>query len=266
MSLFSLQNPESILITGASGGLGGALARSYAAPDRILLLQGRDGERLSSIAAACRDRGARVEMIACDLRHSGNWTAVLRDLTERQPIDLAIVNAGVTSSVDVASGLEDWVAVQDVMDVNLNAALATVHVLAQAMRQRGCGQIALISSLSAYFGLPVTPSYCASKAALKAYGESLRGSLAGFGIAVNVVLPGFVETDMSARFPGPKPFQQSPDTAAAVVRRGLARNRARIAFPAPLSWGMWWLSVLPPGVSLGILKRLGFCGRPTPNA
>jgi short-subunit dehydrogenase len=152
------------------------------------------------------------------------------------------------------------------MEVNLHAALATAHVLAQVMRQRGCGQIALISSLSAYFGLPVTPSYCASKAALKAYGESLRGSLAGFGIAVNVVLPGFVETDMSARFPGPKPLQQSPDAAAAVIRRGLARNRARIAFPAPLSWGMWWLSVLPPGVSIRILKRLGFCGSHTPDA
>lgn len=261
MNPFSLQNPASILITGASGGLGGALARGYAAPDRILVLQGRDGERLSGIAAACRDRGAQVEVITCDLRHTDNWMAVLRDLTGRQPIDLAIVNAGVTSGIDVASGMEDWAAVQEILDVNLNAALATVHVLAPAMRQRGCGQIALISSLSAYFGLPVTPSYCASKAALKAYGESLRGSLAGSGIAVNVVLPGFVETDMSARFPGPKPFQQSPDAAAAMIRRGLARNRARIAFPAPLSWGLWWLSVLPPDVSTWILRCLGYSGR-----
>ncbi len=261
MQQCNLPNPASILITGASGGLGGALARGYAAPDRILLLQGRDGNRLSSIAAICRDLGAQVEMIICDLRNKDNWTTALRDLVGRQPIDLAIVNAGVTSSVEGSFGLEDWAAVQEILDVNLNAALATVHVLAPAMRQRGCGQIALISSLSAYFGLPATPSYCASKAALKAYGESLRGSLAGFGIAVNVVLPGFVETDMSARFPGPKPFQQSPDAAAAMIRRGLARNRARIAFPAPLSWGMWWLSVLPPDVSTWILRCLGYSGR-----
>lgn len=258
-------HPATILITGASGGLGRALATAYAMPEGLVLLQGRDGDRLRGTADACRNRGARVEIIACELRDTNSWMAVLRDLAGRQPIDLAIVNAGVSGSIDNAAGLEDWQAVENVLDVNLRAALATVDVLVPAMRRRGRGQIALISSLSAYFGLPVTPSYCASKAALKAYGESLRGGLAEFGIAVNVVLPGFIETDMSARFPGPKPFQQSPDAAAAVIKRGLAHNRARIAFPAPLSWGMWWLSVLPPGVSIGILKRLGFCGRPTPH-
>jgi short-subunit dehydrogenase len=153
-----------------------------------------------------------------------------------------------------------------VIDVNLKAAMALSHALIPGMRRRGSGQIALMSSLSAYFGLPVTPAYCASKAGLKAYGEALRGWLAPEGIAVNVVLPGFVASAMSDRFPAPRPFMMQPARAARLIRRGLARNRAHVAFPWPLRLGMWSLGLLPPDLSLLILRRLGFgAGRRPPG-
>jgi short-subunit dehydrogenase len=253
-----LRSPASVLITGASGGLGAALARCYAEPGRTLILHGRDEERLARVAADCGGRGARVRTEVLDLAQPAAVLPWLRALTSEVPVDLAIVNAGVTSSIDADSREESWERVRNVMAVNLDAALATVAGVLPQMRRRGSGQIALISSLSAYYGLPLTPAYCASKAALKAYGEALRGALAGEGIAVNVVLPGFVESAMSEVFRGPKPFLMPAERAARIIRRGLARNRARIAFPFPLSWGMWWLAVLPPAVSGRILRALGY--------
>jgi short-subunit dehydrogenase len=246
------------LITGASGGIGGALARRYAQPGRSLILQGRDPARLESIVDACRALGAEVQSAVVDFsdrQETANW---LEQLATQTAIDLLIVNAGITSNVrDNAEG-ETWDAVQQVIDVNLHAAMHTVNSLLPAMRRQGRGQIALISSLSAYHGLGLTPAYCASKAALKAYGEALRGWLGSEGIAVNVVLPGFVETSMSARFPAAKPFMLRPDKAAQIIERGLARNRARISFPFPLNLAMWGLSVLPTALSERILRVLGY--------
>ena len=135
------------------------------------------------------------------------------------------------------------------------------HVeLLPSMRARGHGQIALVSSLAAYYGLPVTPSYCASKAGIKAYGEAMRGWLAGEGICVSVVMPGYVESQMCREMPGPKPFMWSPERAAAYIRQGLARNEARISFPFPLNLGTWFLAVLPAALSERILRLFKYGG------
>jgi short-subunit dehydrogenase len=117
-----------------------------------------------------------------------------------------------------------------------------------------------MSSLAAFFGLPVTPSYSASKAALKAYGEALRGWLAPEGIRISVVMPGYVESQMCRDMPGPKPFLWPADKAARFIKRRLARNQARISFPFPLNYGTWWLSVLPPAISERILGLLDYGG------
>jgi short-subunit dehydrogenase len=123
------------------------------------------------------------------------------------------------------------------------------------MATRGYGQIALMSSLGAYVGMPISPAYNASKAALKVYGDGLRGWLAPQGVGVSVICPGFVESAMSDKYPGPRPFMLSAEHAAQIIRKGLADNRAVIAFPLPLAMTMRFLALLPTDWSLA-LQRL----------
>src|SRR5690606_5217139 len=128
--------------------------------------------------------------------------------------ELAIVNAGINTHVGPNGEQEAWAEVEKLVAVNILGVMATVEGLLPKMRNRGSGQIALVSSLAAWFGLPFTPSYCASKAAIKAYGESLRGLLADDGLRVNVVMPGYVDSAMCRAMPGPKPFLWDTERAA----------------------------------------------------
>jgi short-subunit dehydrogenase len=120
--------------------------------------------------------------VTFDVRDAEAWIAELRTLSSQHVIDLAIVNAGVSRAIGEGLEAECWDVARAVLAVNLDGALATVAGVLPEMRQRGAGQLALVSSLAAYFGLPITPTYCASKAALKVYGEALRGWLAPQGI------------------------------------------------------------------------------------
>jgi short-subunit dehydrogenase len=258
LSRRSWRHPSTILITGATGGIGAALARGYAQSGRTLILHGRDTSRLASLTRECELRGAQVHNVSFDLRDAAAAIALLRSLSAKHAIDLAIVSAGVSRAAREGLEAEDWDTARAILAVNLDGAIATVAGVLPAMRRRGFGQIVLVSSLAAYFGLPITPIYCASKAALKVYGEAMRGSLASQGIAVNVVLPGFVRTRMSDGFPGAKPFLMSPERAATLIRHGLEHNRGRIAFPRSLAWAMWLLTVLPAPLSQWTVRTAGF--------
>ncbi len=249
-----------ILITGATGAIGGALAEAYAAPGVELHLHGRNEAKLSAVGQRCIALGATVLIQCLDVRDTAALRAWLDELCVTEALDLVIINAGMNTHIGPAGEAEPWDEVEALLDINLKAAMAMVHAVLPAMRQRGRGQIALVSSLAGYFGLPVTPSYCASKAAIKAYGEALRGWLAPEGIRVNVIMPGYVESPMCEAMPGPKPFLWQPAKAARFIRRGLARDKARISFPFPLNLGTWFLAVLPAALSLRILSLLGYRG------
>lgn len=252
------QTALSVLITGATGGIGQALAEEYAAPGVSLSLQGRRVEVLRGLAARCEARGAQVCTTVLDLRDRNALRAWLDVQAGEALPDLAIINAGVNVAARQSGGGEDWNDVERLLEVNVRASLMVAHVLGERMRRRGTGQIALMSSQAAWRGLPVTPSYSASKAALKVYGESLRDGLARHGVHVNIVMPGYVTSPMCAAMPGPKPFEWDAARAARRIRRGLAADHARISFPFPLSLGCWLLAGLPPGLSGRLLNWLGY--------
>lgn len=252
--------PKTILITGATGAIGGALAIVYAAPGITLYLQGRDRTKLATLEARCTALGARVETEGLDVRDMAALDAWLANVCQRSPPDLVIPCAGININTGPTGDGERWGDMDALMDINIRAVMATVNRVLPAMRARGHGQIALISSLAAYFGLPATPSYCASKAAIKAYGEALRSGLEAHGIWVNIVMPGYVESYMCDEMPGPKPFLWSPEKAALAIKQGLKKNRPRISFPFPLNLGCWFLAALPAGISARFLKLFHYSG------
>lgn len=251
-------SPRTILITGASGSIGSALARAYAAPDVILVLHGRNEDKLNLVASDCEALGAQVILGVFDMTDTPQLQAWVQDIDYNHSIDLLIANQGMNINIGPTGEGEDWLQIERLLDVNLRATMALVNAALKPMRARGHGQIALMSSLAGFFGLPLTPSYSASKAGVKAYGEALRGWLAPHGIQVSVVMPGYVESDMCEAMPGPKPFLWSAERAAGVIKRRLARNHARISFPFPLNIGTWFLAVLPPEISIKILGWMGY--------
>ncbi|MDN3553985.1 SDR family NAD(P)-dependent oxidoreductase [Halomonas almeriensis] len=250
--------PRSLLITGATGAIGGALARHYAAPGIRLVLHGRRAEPLEAVARTCRDAGAEVELSRVDLTDD---TALGEWLEQLALPDVVIANAGQNLHAEPGEEMEDWQATSRLLDINLRTPMAMAHHLAPRMAERGHGQLVFLSSLAAWHGLPLTPSYSASKAGIKAYGEALRGWLTPRGVGVSVVMPGYVSSPMCHDMPGPKPWQIDADAAARRMARGIARNKARISFPFPLNLGCWCLAVLPAGLAQPILRWMGY-GRP----
>ncbi|MCD6026112.1 MAG: oxidoreductase, short-chain dehydrogenase/reductase family [Solimicrobium sp.] len=254
----STREPKKILITGATGAIGGALAQAYASSQNTLYLQGRNMPRLEELAVICRGLGAKVITKVLDVKDSDALVQWLHELCQQDTIDLVIANAGVNSNIGPECQGEQWENIRGLIEVNLLSLMLVAETMIPFMRARGNGQIALISSLAGYFGLPITPSYCASKAGVKAYGEALRGWLKPYDVRVNVVMPGYVDSAMCRAMPGPKPFLWQPEKAARYIKLGLAQNRPRISFPFPLNLGTWFLAALPAGISERIVRALNY--------
>ncbi|MBU9401233.1 SDR family NAD(P)-dependent oxidoreductase [Burkholderia multivorans] len=250
--------PTRVVITGASSGIGYALALAYASPGVKLGLVGRNRRRLQACAEACAERGAEVVTGALDVREADGLKSWLHAFDDVFPIELLIANAGVASTLKSASDWEGSERIADVVDTNFYGAVHTILPVVDRMRVRKRGRIAMVSSIAALRGMAISPAYCASKAAIKAYGDSIRPLLHRHGIGVSIVLPGFVKTEMSDVFPGDKPFMWSADRAAAYIRRKLIAGRAEIAFPGPLVLGMRLLPLLPCAIADAILDKLSY--------
>ena len=244
-----------IVVSGASRGIGEAVAVAYAAPGVTLGLIGRDQARLAAVAARCRARGAAVDEIVLDVRERDALAARLGDFDAVRPVDLVIANAGVALPAgEPGRDLSSY----DEIDINLVGALNTVLPLLPAMTARGRGQIAFVSSLAAFAPLPGSPGYSASKAAVLVYGLALRERLRPHGVRVSVICPGYIDTEMGARYRGWRPLAMSAERAAGLIRRGLERDRAVVAFPRRLALAARLSTLVPEPVRRAGLAAFSF--------
>ncbi len=245
----------SIVITGATSGIGRALALEYARPGVHLTLMGRNPERMGSVLAAVKERGAEVSGVLVDVQDRALLAQAIDAIDEQRPIDLAIANAGITSGIGGGRDFESADAVRAVLNINLLGVINTLDPLVQRMVARRRGHIAIIGSLAALRGLPYSPAYSAAKSAIHAYGEGLRPTLRRHGVTLSIVAPGFVKTPLNTDIKAPRPFEISSETAARLIRRGLDRKRAQVVFPRSLYLGLRLLGLLPARLGDALLGR-----------
>jgi short-subunit dehydrogenase len=249
-----MMNPKSIMITGASSGIGEALARAYAAPGIFLALVGRDHARLLRVAEACSRAGAHIEYAVIDVADAqalGEW---IDHVCREHPIDLVIANAGISGGT--SGGTESESQTRRVLAVNVEGVINTVLPLIPRMAQRQRGQIALMSSIASFRGLPGAPAYCASKAYVRVWGEALRPDLEPRGITVSVICPGFVVSRMTATNRFRMPLLMPADQAAKIIVAGLERGKARISFPWRLYALVQIIAALPQRLIDVLMRRL----------
>ena len=247
-----------IVITGASSGLGAALARAYATPGAMLGLLGRDRTRLDATARACEASGARVRAATLDVADAPAMADWLCAFDDDSPVELLIANAGTSAGPAPGSPSEGVETASRQVAVNLLGTIHTVEPLLPALCARRRGRVAVVASIAAYRGLPYSPGYCASKAGLRAYGEALRPRLEPRGVGLTVVCPGFFDSPMTDRFDGGTPFLISSEGAARLVKRGIDRGRRRVAFPWPLVRGLQFCDIAPAAIGDMILRHFRF--------
>jgi NADP-dependent 3-hydroxy acid dehydrogenase YdfG len=238
-----LLHASSILITGAAGGIGTAVAKLYAAPGVDLFLGDIEVEPLENIASQCRSLGAQTWSTVVDVTNRQDMADWITQSHQIRPLDLIIALAGISRGS--RSREETTEETRSVFAINLDGMLNTVEPAIPLFRHRGKGQIALMSSLAGSRGFPVAPSYCATKAAIRVYGEALRCRLLRENIVVSVINPGFVQSTMTDANPYPMPFRVSAEQAARIVKTRLAKGQARICFPLPFAAGSYVLRLLP---------------------
>lgn len=242
-------------ITGASTGIGRRLALDLADEGYVVAATARDEEGLVSLAREAAGRRGRVVPFLCDVTEEKAMERTVETIeTELGPITLAIFNAG-SYSPTFGERLEALNFVST-FKVNLFGVIHGLVPVADRMRDRGFGQIAIVGSVTAYFGLPTAAAYGGSKAALNNIAQSLRYDLDKLNIRLQIVNPGFVDTPLTARNRFPMPALLSVAEASRRIRRGLATGGFEIAFPRRLVWTMKAMRMLPAGLVYRFMRRL----------
>ena len=245
--------PPRLFITGASSGIGEALAKYYAARGGTLGLAARDHEKLVTVAKALATLGARqVTCYPLDVADAAQLQAAAEDfITRHGAPDIVIANAGVSSGT-LTEHAEDLAAFRRILETNVFGLSATFSPFIATMRNAaGDGRarrLVGIASIAGIRGLPSAGAYSASKAAAIAYLESLRVELRSSGIKVVTIAPGYIKTPMTAVNPYPMPFLLSADEAARRFARAIDRGVSYTVIPWQMGIVAKALRLLPNGL------------------
>jgi NAD(P)-dependent dehydrogenase (short-subunit alcohol dehydrogenase family) len=247
---------RSVLITGASSGLGRAFALQCAAPGVELHLSGRDATRLEAVAAACRANGAAAQACVLDVRDAAAMAAWIAAAGR---LDLVVANAGI--SAGTGDGRPESAAqARVVLATNLDGMLNTVTPALAAMRMQAPGadgvrgRIGVVASMAAFVPVPGAPAYCASKAAVDVWTVATAATVRSEGVLMTSICPGYVRTAMTARNRFPMPGLMDASRAARIMLRGLAAGRRRVVFPRWMGLAARLVGLLPPCLSGALLS------------
>jgi len=231
-----------VIITGASSGIGAALARSYAARGAVLGLIARRETELNQLAAQL---GGNCTVYALDVRDAEGLRRAAADFMARHGCpDVVIANAGVSFGT-LTEYPADARVFQDVVDINVMGIVKTFQPFVANMRKAGKGALVGIASVAGYRGLPGAAAYSASKAAAISYLESLRVELRASGVKVITICPGYIETPMTEQNPYPMPFIMSADAAARKIMSTIERGKTYAVIPWQMALAARLLRVLP---------------------
>lgn len=241
-----------VFITGASSGIGAALARHYAAQGAQLGLTGRDRTRLEAVADSL---AVDCAIYVTDVRDAAAMQQAAQDFMARYGTpDIVIANAGVSRGT-LTEFAEDIPAFRAVMETNVLGLLHTFHPFLSAMKQSGQGSLVGIASVAGLRGLPGSGAYSASKAAAISYLESLRAELAGSGITVTTLCPGYIKTPMTDVNTFPMPFLIEVEDAACRMARLIARKKAYAILPWPMALVGRVMKLLPAPFWAWLMKK-----------
>jgi short-subunit dehydrogenase len=224
-----------ILLTGASSGIGEALAIELARRGTVLGLLARRREHLRQLAERCAAAGGTARTFPCDVTD----TDAVQDAADRLrlefgKIDVLIANAGIGGN-DAETRAFEPSAVKKVIDTNLIGAVNAVHAVLLQMIEKGKGQIVAISSLAGFRGLPRSAAYSASKAGMTAFFESVRIDTIGTGVSVTIIHPGFIKTPLTAGRENKMPFVMELDDAVPYFIKAIEKKKRFAAFPWQLA-------------------------------
>jgi len=227
--------PVRVLILGASGELGGAIAQVFASARARLSLWGRDMAKLDRIASTCAQLGAtQFSVRSIDLCLLDQAAAALVEEDEVAPFDIAIVASGAGDIRPKGAVVEDATQVSHLGLVNFVAPAAIASALAERMAARGQGSIVLIGSAAGDHSLPFAAAYSGSKAGLARFADALRIAVHPCGVTVTLVSPGFINTAAARKVPGPKPMMLSTQSAALAIAKAARRGQAHLVLPRPI--------------------------------
>ena len=248
-----MKKGANILITGASSGIGEALAVYYAEHGAAnLFLSGRNVERLQQVQKKCEEAGAKVYGKIIDVTNREQMQKWIEECNQIASLNIVFANAGVSTGEETAENI------YNTFNTNVMGVVNTVTPAVEIYKQRADKDkiVAITASIAGYHGLCACPSYSATKACVKAYGEALRGALLSDHIQVNVICTGFVKSRITDKNTCPMPFFMSAEKAAQIIAERIDKNVGLIAFPWPMRFGVWLLSILPNRLSDFIYAKL----------
>ena len=247
---------KNILITGASSGIGEALALYYAKNGaQNLFLCGRNKERLERITNECEKFGTKVFSTILDVTDREKVSNWIMDCNKKARLHLVFANAGVSTGEETSENI------YNTFNINIFGVLNTITPainIYQNMDSTEPKIVAITASIAGYHGLAGCPSYSASKACVKAYGEALRLRVAKENIQVNVICPGFVRSRTTDKNTCPMPFFMEADNAAEIIAKRIQKNVGLITFPWPMRFAAWFGAMLPNCISNFIYSKIPY--------